>query len=201
MTIKPLETRYAGCRFRSRLEARWAVFLDEMRIGWEYEPQGFQTSAGPYLPDFRVKPECVQHHDNEVSPAGHFGMPTEGDVYLEVKGAPLSLDEAERIRAFACDPGPARWVLALGPIPSPADDLYALNGWGMGGAGRAYLRPGRLSMEHPYSMSDAWGPTRPDLMDLSFRSMSMTGPGDRHVTRALTAARSARFEHGESGVR
>jgi hypothetical protein len=24
-TIAALETRYAGCRFRSRLEARWAV--------------------------------------------------------------------------------------------------------------------------------------------------------------------------------
>lgn len=28
MTITAIETRYAGCHFRSRLEARWAVFFD-----------------------------------------------------------------------------------------------------------------------------------------------------------------------------
>jgi len=35
-TIKPIETHYAGHRFRSRLEARWAVFLDAMEIPWQY---------------------------------------------------------------------------------------------------------------------------------------------------------------------
>lgn len=52
MTIKAIETRYAGCRFRSRLEARWAVFFDSLNIEWQYEPQGFETPYGPYLPDF-----------------------------------------------------------------------------------------------------------------------------------------------------
>jgi hypothetical protein len=50
--VQPIETEYAGCRFRSRLEARWAVFFDHLEIPWEYEPQGFETSAGRYLPDF-----------------------------------------------------------------------------------------------------------------------------------------------------
>lgn len=40
--IKPIETRYAGCRFRSRLEARWAVFFDALKIEWEYEPEGVE---------------------------------------------------------------------------------------------------------------------------------------------------------------
>lgn len=31
-TIKAIETSYAGCRFRSRLEARWAVFFDTLGI-------------------------------------------------------------------------------------------------------------------------------------------------------------------------
>lgn len=52
--IKAIETEYAGCRFRSRLEARWAVFFDALGVEWEHEPEGFQTSAGNYLPDFRV---------------------------------------------------------------------------------------------------------------------------------------------------
>lgn len=52
--IKAIETEYAGCRFRSRLEARWAVFFDHLKIDWQYESEGFETSAGNYLPDFCV---------------------------------------------------------------------------------------------------------------------------------------------------
>lgn len=52
--IRPIETRYKGRRFRSRLEARWAVFFDHLDIPWEYEPEGFHTEDGPYLPDFRL---------------------------------------------------------------------------------------------------------------------------------------------------
>ena len=38
MNIKPIETIYKGYRFRSRLEARWAVFFDALGIEYEYEP-------------------------------------------------------------------------------------------------------------------------------------------------------------------
>lgn len=53
--IRPIQTSYAGCLFRSRLEARWAVFFDALGIEWEYEPEGFETTAGNYLPDFRIQ--------------------------------------------------------------------------------------------------------------------------------------------------
>lgn len=53
--IKAIETRYKGYRFRSRLEARWAVFFDAMGMEWQYEPEGFVLSTGEhYLPDFYV---------------------------------------------------------------------------------------------------------------------------------------------------
>jgi len=53
MGIKPIETRAYGHRFRSRLEARWAVAFTEARIAWQYEPEGFDLgNAGFYLPDF-----------------------------------------------------------------------------------------------------------------------------------------------------
>lgn len=52
-SIKPIETEYRGYRFRSRLEARWAVFFDAARILYEYEPEGFELDDGTkYLPDF-----------------------------------------------------------------------------------------------------------------------------------------------------
>lgn len=59
-TFKAIETRYKGYRFRSRLEARWAVYFDAVGLRWEYEPEGFLLGRlGPYLPDFWL-PD-VQH--------------------------------------------------------------------------------------------------------------------------------------------
>ena len=53
MEIKAIETIYNGRRYRSRLEARWAVFFDSLGIRFEYEPEGFVLSNGmAYLPDF-----------------------------------------------------------------------------------------------------------------------------------------------------
>jgi hypothetical protein len=53
MDIKPIETVYKVNRFRSRLEAKWAVFFDELKIKWEYEPEGYVLGDGTwYLPDF-----------------------------------------------------------------------------------------------------------------------------------------------------
>lgn len=59
MTINPIETRYAGCRFRSRLEARWAVLLDTLGVRWDYEPEGYALNGGAYLPDFRLPEVCA----------------------------------------------------------------------------------------------------------------------------------------------
>lgn len=51
--MKAIETYYNGYRFRSRLEARWAVFFDKANIKYEYETEGFQFDDGTaYLPDF-----------------------------------------------------------------------------------------------------------------------------------------------------
>lgn len=59
--IPAIETRAYGCKFRSRLEARWSIFLTEAGFDWEYEPEGAELEAGRYLCDFRVKgPTGVQ---------------------------------------------------------------------------------------------------------------------------------------------
>lgn len=91
--MRAIETRYAGCRFRSRLEARWAVFFDAMDIQWEYEPEGFWLSSGTgYLPDFRLPT---------------FG----GGMFVEVKPPGNSFEKA---RIFALESGTPIW-LAEGP--------------------------------------------------------------------------------------
>lgn len=54
--LKAIETLYKGYRFRSRLEARWAVFLDTLNLKWAYEEEGYALEdAGWYLPDFHVE--------------------------------------------------------------------------------------------------------------------------------------------------
>ena len=54
-TIKPIDTHYKGYKFRSRLEARWAVFFDSLCYDWDYEPEGFVMPSGKcYLPDFHL---------------------------------------------------------------------------------------------------------------------------------------------------
>ena len=51
--LTPIETVYKGYRFRSRLEARWALFFDKLSIKWNYEVEGYKLSNGEwYLPDF-----------------------------------------------------------------------------------------------------------------------------------------------------
>lgn len=51
--IKAKETVYNGFKFRSRLEARWAVIFDTLKIKYQYEPEGFDLGNGQsYLPDF-----------------------------------------------------------------------------------------------------------------------------------------------------
>lgn len=51
--IQAIPVWWKGYRFRSRLEGRWGVFLDNIGIDFQYEPQGFKLTDGVcYLPDF-----------------------------------------------------------------------------------------------------------------------------------------------------
>lgn len=80
--IEAKPTNYRGHLFRSRLEARWAVFFDSLQIRWRYEPAAFdlgfatlndtQVYLGGYIPDFylpsleawvEVKP-LIPHSDS-----------------------------------------------------------------------------------------------------------------------------------------
>lgn len=97
--IKAIETIYNGYRFRSRLEARWAVFFDVAKIKYEYEPEGFRTNDGTmYLPDFYL-PDL--------------------DAYVEVKrntfdGAEEVKNKCEKVVKYA---GPVRRLVILSDVP------------------------------------------------------------------------------------
>ena len=101
--IKPLETSYVGHRFRSRLEARWAVFFNHLGVPWQYETQGYLIDGKPYLPDFYLPNDRT---------------------YVEVKGDPEQLD-MPLLKGFA-EHHP---LLLLGPIPDPPAAHQGDLGW------------------------------------------------------------------------
>lgn len=63
--IKAIETHWNNYHFRSRLEARWAVFFTYCNIRFQYEPEAFSFQKEAYLPDFYL-PD--QHAFVEVKP-------------------------------------------------------------------------------------------------------------------------------------
>lgn len=74
--LKAIDTLYNGNYFRSRMEARWAVFFDAAGIQYQYEPEGFDLGNGiKYLPDFylpqfkcyaEVKPGILSHEEDII---------------------------------------------------------------------------------------------------------------------------------------
>lgn len=57
--MKAIETKYNGRTFRSRLEARWAIFMDALGVQWEYEPEAYELDGICYLPDFWLPDQRV----------------------------------------------------------------------------------------------------------------------------------------------
>lgn len=50
--MKAKETIYRGICFRSRLESKWALFLDRAGLSFRYEMENYNTRHGYYCPDF-----------------------------------------------------------------------------------------------------------------------------------------------------
>ncbi len=161
---KALQTHYAGCRFRSRIEARWAVFFDHLGIGWQYEPQGFDLPSGQYLPDFLI-----------TWGTGHPG------IWWEVKGAEPTCRERDLAYELLCATG-QHVYLVHGGIPRDRFDEPRITHAGAGTLVRWFIRPGSLGFV----------PATPEFEPI--------GTNAELLLSAYRAARSARFEHGETPV-
>lgn len=111
--IKAIETKYNGYKFRSRLEARWAVFFDALGVKYEYEPEGFDLGNGRYyLPDFRLK--CWgTRGEIEDKPF---------DLYIEVKGK-MTYEDAEKIKDFVGNSWPSWETVEHLPL-NEQDDAF-----------------------------------------------------------------------------
>jgi hypothetical protein len=79
--IKAIETKFDGHFFRSRLEARWAVFFKTLGVPYAYEMEGFDLGGGyRYLPDFWLPQQ---------------------EAWIEIKGAPPNEREIEVARRLS----------------------------------------------------------------------------------------------------
>lgn len=208
-TIKPIETHYAGCRFRSRLEARYAVFLDALGLRWEYEPEGFDLPSGAYLPDFKV------YHSNgghgycwlEVKPS----IPTDHALHDELACHEVRLArELSRVTRVAVVIGSYSSFEALRDnyllivndktwfrFEYPRYEHEPGSGSGYQHFVTQYWDRVGVVLSEALSMPTAedqerWMPE--NLSFISFEECAST------LYKAAVAALSARFEHGESGA-
>jgi hypothetical protein len=191
--IRAIETEYQGYRFRSRLEARWAVFFDALGVRYEYEKEGYDLGeAGWYLPDFWL-PDCGGWV--EIKP----GEPTRDErdkLHALVGGLrqPLVLlegvpDEDEygttSARVLAWDDLEDDWLALMEEDPEDfgGDDAVA----------KCLRDRGMVREVPPHTFSGVFA---------IFRAYGNPfGPGfeGEQFWDAIRAARSARFEHGRSG--
>lgn len=191
MTIKAIDTRYGGCRFRSRLEARWAVFLNELGIAWEYEPQGFEVTDRLQLVTantFRYLPD--------------FWLP-ERNMWFEVKGELDASSRARLLTAAAClssdDDGGCRGdaakdVVVAGPLTANLATGVPV---------RLHMHKGDLHAscmfckQHPFPhyvtiANDIGEDHGGDILRGYYCAEHCSDP---EILAALDAARTARFEH------
>lgn len=172
--IKPIETQYKGYRFRSRLEARWAVFFDALGLKWEYEPEGFDLGEeGWYLPDFRLS-----------VPGRKVGL------WLEIKPGdpePTALMRAtKQVQAL---------VAASGEYGAIMLGLPGMDRWELGFSSCVVAFPpaGRTLGETPDLEAIHW------LGVLSGRHYPSHQALVVELRRGISAARSARFGRGGRG--
>jgi hypothetical protein len=108
--MKAIKTKYKGYKFRSRLEARYAVFFDAMGIDWEYEIEGYVLSDGTcYLPDF--------------------WLPTfNGGMWVEVKPKEFTEEEKRKCRMLCVESKYGVWLANGSPDMRCYEVYYWYNG-------------------------------------------------------------------------
>jgi hypothetical protein len=174
--IRPIETRYKGYRFRSRLEARWAVVFDRLEIPWGYEVQGYALPSGPYLPDFELRPR-------------NFPL-----LQVEVKGNLSGFKEWWKITELVRN---GCHVTLLADIPEPANRHQEGNplfqAYGPCEEGDLCRNGGECAWGGLHvGWLGFWPHGQVQVGDIGDRPLFSAG-----VEGAFTAGRQARFEHGE----
>lgn len=174
--LKAIETKYAGRKFRSRVEARWAVFFEHLKLRWDYEAEGYDLDGEFYLPDF-ILPDLK--------------------LYIEVKGVEPNEDDIRKAKKLAQQSSYRGVVIAVG---QPADQKLKLYGFKdiEDGTGYCFAQDRRNTNEYwllsldesswTFSIGPDYGP------DHNRFPVSSVEP----IKSAYLKSSEARFEHGES---
>lgn len=202
LAVKAIETVYNGYRFRSRLEARWAVFFDALGLTYEYEKEGYDLgTAGWYLPDFWLP---------------------QFPAFVEIKGQQPTQDERAKAIALALMCKVHVFICVGDNFPLASENIFFYMSWNQ--HFRAIKTTpegledlGTARQQHDARMSDmiafdrlgyvyTFTPTEPFRFGfgmyegkLSILSIYPTQSHDKIITDAATRARQSRFEHGERG--
>lgn len=173
--VKAIETEYKGYRFRSRLEARWAVFMDQLDVDWTYEPEGFETPTGRYLPDFFIRFRPDDCNAIRYPGAGY---------WLEVKPRQPTDDEVSKLSAVCVGTHHSGYIVAGPP--------WQYRRWILHWSGR--VSTGIFSGDRFLDELD---------MDIHWGRFSRASDNPFYASTAAPALRTrgARFEHGQQGLR
>lgn len=182
--LKAIDTIYKEHRFRSRTEAKWAVFFTELGLRWDYEPQGYYIprTGRAYLVDFYL-PELDTFF--EVKRAA-----TDGGEDWPSEDAKLNLESI-------CEWQSCHGIIALGAPtledyqmvhfnPKPFSDSDGMQPIFVGFS----TFNGLLALSWMRSAKIAW---RRSVPGWDFRTTN------ENLKLATEKAMYARFEHGESG--
>jgi len=100
----PKPTWYNNYYFRSKLEAKWAVFFDLMKIKWEYEPEPFTCDDGSqYTPDFHLPDVYLRDEKGiyvEIKPDGFNDRYFIGRITSSLKNQNLILLVGDPMRSI-----------------------------------------------------------------------------------------------------
>lgn len=188
--MKAIETIYDDHRFRSRLEARWAVAFDEMGLDYEYEKQGFDLGGRYYLPDFHLP---------------------EPGWWVEVKGPPPDHDQQLLARLLMQETGCDSFIFHGTPVGPPLRDNILqkpeyddFKVWAFPALGEEkHCVDGEWAIERLASLL-SWLRLNikivPENEKQAFDAMVMKDMLKARFYAALTAGRQARFEHGQYGA-
>lgn len=189
-SFRAISTRYKGYNFRSRLEARWAVFFDHLGIRWDYEPEGFELGNGlRYLPDFWLP---------------------DWKVWVEIK--PSACDDAAREKAYRLVRQSGHALYMTNGLPDWAGTLF-FSYTQTGGEVCLWDFPASIMWDsesikkEPFfwvyydHMPEGWVECdeKVTVWCSPFSAERAAEPVDCPVA-ALNAARSARFEFGQEGA-
>ncbi len=181
--MKAIETIYNGYEFRSRLEARWAVFFDTLGVKWEYEPEHYDLGLKhPWLhDDYDFKEYLQEELDNNDGYADREDVIR--DVYREKYERQFYLPDFH-LPTFHC------WVEIKGKPPTAEEQSKARN--------LTYYTQEPIHIlwgNIPDPQAKVWGECSEVFHgDMGILALLTLEYGVRAIQHAFTVARRARFE-------